>query len=132
MDELDERGPLEEHSRCLRSFMLTICALLTEHLPPRSAHWLALANAYGNGAASDEDLKAAQVEAWTHLGPHRYDFSRPDVNAIRAVICTLFPDGPDPHLFENMLFFFEFCAAAGVDREEQHRLLQATFADVLE
>jgi hypothetical protein len=30
-----------------------------------------------------------------------------------------------------MVFFFEFCAEAGVDRVEQHRLLRAAFADIL-
>jgi hypothetical protein len=89
IDELDERGPLEEHSGRLRSFMLTTCALLAEHLPPRAAHWLAVADAYGRGAASDEDLAVASAEAWTHLGPHSCAFSRRDVNAVRAVIFTL-------------------------------------------
>jgi hypothetical protein len=87
---------------------------------------VAVAAAYRQGTASEADLVAAREQCWTYMGGRSCEFDDPDVNAMRAVICILFPAIDDP--FETLGAFIEFCLDAGTSEEALTGTLLSVFS----
>jgi hypothetical protein len=122
--DLEETGALGD-ARRRRAFTLR----LVERLPlSRSeAGWLETARRYADGTATEADLVAARVDAWTSLKGRSCDFADPAVNRTRAVLCALFPDSARDERLEEMLNVKEFFVEAGGEEHQAVELLDAVF-----
>lgn len=120
-----------DHSDRWYSFMMACCQLISNKLPEIAHHWLHVAQDYRKGLVSINDLVAARVEAWRFLEPNSNNFSLPEVNAIRAVICLMFPESEQDDWFATLDVFLDFTNAVEEHEAEQSAILRELFKDVL-
>lgn len=123
--DLDVAGRLND-PKLRREFCLRLVETLP--LPNQEAEWLDVARRYANKRATEMELEAARVAAWTALGTRSCDFSDPAVNRVRAVICTLFADASRNDALDEIINVEEFFRGAGGAEEESTSILQSVFA----
>ena len=122
--DLDETGALGD-ARRRRVFMLR----LVEQLPlsPSEVAWLETARRFADGTATEAELTAARVEAWSSLEGRSCDFADPAVNRTRAVLCALYPDSARDEGLDQICNVEEFFVDAGGEEHQAVELLQAVF-----
>jgi hypothetical protein len=108
--------------------MHTCCHLIGRKLPPQAWHWLQVSSDYRVGRITSQELDVARVAAWKYLGPQSCNFSSPEVNAVRAVICLMFPDNRNDW-YDSLCVFLEFCNDAENHQEEQCQLIRELFKE---
>jgi hypothetical protein len=113
--------------------MLAACQMLASLLPPTAEEWLQVAARYRHNQATSEDLERVRVAAWDFLGKDSCNFESPDVLAVRAVICLLFPDDYEggEQWFETVQFFLDVSNGAADHKREQSVLLRQLFPEYL-
>ena len=127
-DELEARGLLNPHA--VRTFSCACCRLIYAHLPIIGQEALGIAEAYLHHQASDELLVNTRVKLWTFLGQESCNFASPTVNAIRAIICCLYPDASMREtgtLYDTLTATMDFCNAVKPYQEEHSQLLRDIF-----
>ena len=115
LEDIDLEPPQDCASE-VRSFMLDICSRLAQRMPAVAASSLSVGRDFLSGACDVVALEAARVACWNHLGDRSCEFGDPDVNAVRAVICTLFPDSDDT--FDTLHNFLDFAIGAGLPESQ--------------
>jgi hypothetical protein len=110
-DFLDDINP-DAHSGEVRPFMLTVCDRLVSRLPAEVLNGLEAARRFQFGSCDATELESARVACWNYLGNRSCEFQDPDVNAVRAVICAMYPDSEDA--FHTIHVFLDFVIAAGL------------------
>jgi hypothetical protein len=113
--------------------MLAASRLLAPLLPPAAKEWLQVAEQYGERQATAADLERVRVAAWDYLGKDSCNFESPNVLAVRAVICLLFPDDYEhgEQWFETVHFFLDVSNDAANHQREQSELLLNLFPEYL-
>ena len=121
IDELERIGHmvcLASYTGLLREFMLRSSRDF-KFLPVEATEWLSVAMAYADGDTDAAELESARIAAWQSVAGRDWDTSQPEVAAVRAVICAMFPEfGEDP--FETISWFIDFS-----NRHEDHAKTQA-------
>ncbi len=113
--------------------MLAASRLLLPLLPRAAEEWFQVAERYRRKHADAADLERVRVAAWDFLGKDSCSFESPNVLAVRAVICLLFPDdyeGGD-QWFETVHFFLDVSNDAADHQREQCKLLRQLFLEYL-
>ena len=131
LDDLGEVIDLSRQDASMRSFMLDACELIRGVLPEEAASWLQTANEYAAGIAGASELTQARVDAWHYLGTESCNFKDQRVNAVRALICLLFPREERQDGYETLSHFIQFANDAEPHAGEQILLLRRAFAEVL-
>jgi hypothetical protein len=113
--------------------MIGASRLLAPLLPPAAEEWLHVANRYQEKHASAADLDRARVEAWDFLGNDSCNSESPNVLAVRAIICLLFPDDYEDgeQWFDTVQCFLVASNDAVDHRREQCELLLKLFPEYL-
>ena len=113
--------------------MIAASRLLQPLLPTAAEEWLDVAMRYRHGQASAADLERVRVAAWAFLDKESCNFESPRVLAVRAVICSLFPDDYDggEKWFETVYFFLDASNGAADHQREQSELLRELFHERL-
>jgi hypothetical protein len=124
LEDIDLNPP-QDYARRVRRFMLDACSRLAERLPAVAASSLRVARDFSNGACDVVALEAARVACWNHLGGRSCDFRDRDVSAVRAVICTLFPDSDDA--FDTIHNFLDLAVGAGLPESQLLESMRAHF-----
>ena len=127
-DELEARQLL--NLRLVRSFSCRCCRLIWTYLPGIAQEALGIAEASLHHQASDDLLVDMRVRLWNFLGTESCNFASPTVNAIRAVICCLYPDvnvNESGDLYDMLTSTMDFCNAVEPCQERQYQLLRAIF-----
>ena len=112
LNDIEMAGGLTAGFDNAMRFMIEACNKMA--LPDHAKESLAVATRYVNNDASVEDLKTVRVRCWQSIKGRDCEFADPEVAAIRAVICTLFPRRQDADLFETLSFFEDVAVAAGI------------------
>lgn len=88
---------------------------------------------YRHNQASAADLERVRVAAWDFLGTDSCSFESPEVLAVRAVICLLFPDdyAGGERWFDTVHFFLDASNRAANRQREQVELLRELFPEYL-
>ena len=133
IDAIEDAGPLEEHRADWVKFMLASAELIAERLPDVGRAALETARRFWNGQADAQELEDARVRSWKYLEARGVGTSldEPDVCALRAVICLLYPDTGGVDFFDLVHFFVEVTQKVTDIGREQCALLRSIFASQL-
>jgi hypothetical protein len=101
--------------------------MLWDKLPDAARRALEVAEGYIEGACSPEILISERVKLWEYLGEESCNFSSPQVNAVRAVICCLYEDIPKDEMYDAVIHTLEFCNDVEGNRPAQYRLMREVF-----
>jgi len=126
-DKLDWPLGLLQDEKKVRTFICACCRLLWAKLPAVARQALAVAEGYIEGACSPEVLVNERVELWQYLDKESSNFSSPEVNAVRAVICCLYEDLPKDEMYDFVMHTLEFCNDVADNRPAQYQLLREIF-----
>ena len=125
---LEESSPLFADARRAQTFIDNAIHLLPrESLPAPVRSALEVASRYREGAATDTELEKARVAAWDSLGDRSLEIDRPDVAAVRAAICALYPTIDD--VYETLHAFTDFAMRAGVADSELAKVMSTAYDD---
>lgn len=130
LSEIEARGQSCDR-RCLE--LIDDCLDLISHkLPEVGVAGHRVLKGYLGDAKGEASLAKARIECWSYLdtlGEKKHDLSDPQVCAIRAVICGLYPlDSVDREdLVDYLGFFFELVNLVEPHYEEGQRLLRRYF-----
>lgn len=124
LDEIDSNPPPDYASR-IRPFMLAICDRIVDSWPTVAADGLAIARRFPSDTCSVSHLQSARVACWNYLGSRSCDFEDTEVNAVRAAICTLYPDSAEP--FDTIQNFLDFAIGAGLAELELLAVMRTHF-----
>ena len=126
-DELEASGLLNPAG--VRRFSCACCRLIWAYLPAIAQEALAVAEASLQHHIPDELLVETRVKLWRFLGQESCNFASPSVNAIRAIICCLYPDRSmrETDLYDTLTITMDFCNAVMPYQEQQVQLLRNIF-----
>jgi hypothetical protein len=127
-DLLESSGLLSPQT--VRTFCCACCQLIWTDIPTIAQEALSIAEAYLQHQVSDDVLVATRVKLWSFLDQDTSNLAAPTVNAIRAVICCLYPDASmhkANDLYETLATTIDFCNAVIPYREQQLQLLRKIF-----
>lgn len=128
LQRLESDGVLQSRPDLSRQIILGLGRHLESRLPPEGKAWLAAGEAYSRGEISAASLERARVEAWEHLGDESSNFTSPRVNAVRMVICGLFPDQEkDAQQFDLLTNALEFFLGAKGNSEVAAAVIAEAF-----
>jgi hypothetical protein len=116
---------LEDRQK-LQRFLCGCCRLIWDSLPDVAKNALRVAEAYAEGSVLPERITEERVKLWQFLGKDSCNFSSPEVNAVRAVICCLYEDIPDD-AYGVALAAMDFCNGVRDETPAQLRLLHAIY-----
>lgn len=128
---------LEQHSGELsfaeqwRAVLRECATVLIPRLPSEARVWMAVADAYDQGHAREEDLLAARVDAWRFHDGRRTTSSPEELSALRAVMYRLWPKEIESDWYDSAWHFLAFCKEAGLKPEECFLLLKKHFTGIL-
>jgi hypothetical protein len=105
--------------------MLEVCDRLANRLPVAATSALRVAHEFKQASSDIPEVVAARVACWDCLGDRSCDFQDPEVSAVRAVICTLFPVSDDA--IETTHNFLDFAISAGLPEQQLLAIMQAHF-----
>lgn len=117
-------GRFAEKERA-RTAMVRCVDFIPRRLPEVVMQALRTAKDFGQGRASEAELERARVACWQHLRPHDCDFADPDVCAVRAAICALFPVVDEP--FDYLSTCLEFAESAGAADSDLSAVLREVY-----
>ncbi len=123
LNELEATGALEARPDLLRWSLVAAARLLSSKLPPTVVAALDTAERHLRGTATDTELEAARVHSWHLADTPGGQVTDPDVAAIRAAICALYPEIDDP--FETTRFFFSMSVLCDGPVAQQLALLES-------
>ncbi len=108
-----------------RTVMMRGIDLIPGSLPNIAKEALKAAATFQRGRASEAELERVRVACWDHLGSRDCEFSDPEVCAMRAVICALFPVIEDPA--ESLGLFLDLAQSAGATDSDLSALLALVY-----
>ena len=117
--------PIETHPDRVQWFLIK-AARLIPGLPDTAIRALEVAERFLGGSAGNRDLEGARVSCWHLCNTPGGEVSSPDVAALRAAICALYPKLDDP--LETVRFFFGMSQLSGGPVPEQLELLRTQLA----
>lgn len=88
---------------------------------------LAVAEGYTDGRYTVKTLVNERVKLWEYLGQESCNFSSPEVNAVRAVICCLYEDIPKGEMYDYVRNTLEFCNDVEDNSQAQCQLMSEVF-----
>ncbi len=135
-----ERAPeAPREATLLREFQEACCEQIRGVLPEEADDWLRTACAYRLREVTPAELETVRVAAWKYLGPRSLEVTIPEVCAVRAVICLLFPDDYSAYddetpvritRFESLDWFLRYANCVSDGRVKQLELLRTLFPNV--
>lgn len=128
LSDLEQSGQLQDAQKIQR-FSCACCRLIWDKLPPIAQEALCLGEDFSNGLVSPKRLEKERVKLWEFLGKDSSDFSSPNVNATRAVICCLFESKDIKEAHEEVCAVMEFCHDVEKREREQYELLLKIFSN---
>ena len=130
LDEIVTRCKIEEHVKESIDFMLDALDLIAGRFPPEAKGIFLRAKSFHGGKGDREEIEKARKECWkiNDKLPSPYTHWGPDVCALRALICVLYPkDGYED--IEQVLNFFLMVSNVAEDHKvEQCQLLKDHFS----
>ena len=111
LQEMEVSGELANEQR-LRQFQIACCRYIWKVLPEIAREALQAAEQFAAGDLTASALVAERVALWDWLGKRSCDFSSPEVNAVRAVICCCYERLDLSVAYESAVNLVEFCEAA--------------------
>ena len=128
IQDLEARDRLNHRGMLL--FACACCRLVWTHLPNIAQDALLIGESFLQGQCTEKHLTDTRVKLWEFLGDQSCKFDQPRVNAVRAVICCLYPPS-DWHETDDYYTAIEctmdFCNAVEPHEPEQVRLLRNIF-----
>jgi hypothetical protein len=118
---------IEAHPDRTQRFLIKAARLLPS-LPGPAVQALEVAERFHAGTVEADDLEAARVSCWDLCDTGEGRGTTPEVAAVRAAICALFPSLDDP--FETVCFFFDMSRLTGDPVSEPLDLLREELARV--
>lgn len=128
LNEIEMAGGLTAGSDDATRFMIEACERMA--LPDYARESLDVAARFLNNEASAQALEAVQVRCWESIKGRDLNFADPNVAAIRAVICTLYPRDQVTDLFTTLTVFRDLAVAAGVASDDLLAGLRRAFGIV--
>ena len=97
-------------------FMIEACSRLA--LPEYAKESLEVAARYVKNQASAGELETVLARCWRSIEGRSSEFNDPNVAAIRAVICALYPRERQTDLFTTLGFFYDCAVTSGVSPDD--------------
>jgi histidine triad (HIT) family protein len=117
--------PIQTHPDQVQQFLLKAARLLSG-LPHPALRALEIAERFHRGSAGAGELEAARLSCWHLCDTPASQLDSPEVAALRAAICALYPSLEEP--FETVCFFFDMSERCRGPISEQLELLRTHFA----
>jgi hypothetical protein len=129
VEELEASCLLQDEGK-LQAFSCACCRLIWDELPIAAQSALKVAEDYSKGLIPPEVVISERVKLWKYLGKESCDFSSAKVNAVRAVICSLFEHTPPHEAYDYARATMDFCNDVEDHQREQFELLREIFVGV--
>ena len=126
LEDLELKGVLNDEKKVL-SFCCACCRLIWDNLPKIARNALEIAEKYIEDKADVQDLENTRIALWNYLGDDSISFAKPNVAAIRAVICCLYETKTKDEAFDAIDYVMDFCNSVEIKSSEQYKLLSAIF-----
>ena len=123
--ELQDR--IEASPSQTQQFLIQAARLLSGRLPKPAIAALDIAERFHRGDASLTELEAARVQCWNLCNTPGGAIDSPDVAALRAAICALYPRLDEP--YDVVSFFLGLSERCRGPIAEQVRLLRSALGE---
>jgi hypothetical protein len=111
LEQMEVSGELANEHR-FRQFQIACCRYIWKVLPEIARRTLEAAEQFARGELTASELVAERVALWNWLGKRSCDFTSPEVNAVRAVICCCYEKHDPSDAYESAVNLVEFCEDA--------------------